>query len=390
MPNQFAKTLLAILFATNALLGEELDFGSRSPEFRAMDLRGNPISLPEGRTSVFEFGGTSCVPCIKFIPEMNALQERYPDVVFVSVFCERLDAVKMFAKGPGKSMRVRVAVDDSGRVRKDWLEAAGLEGIPQVFIVDGSGRLAWFGNPHADTLSNILRGVVDGTYDGRLERMRMQLQRRVEQEDQKQLEWVEKVNSVARLAYSCESPAESIALIDKALPEFAGSPERIRLSIMKLEFYQSVPKSRREAFQHALTLAVEAVKERNPFSYISACESMLSHCEFALAENRDSRLVDLALAVLLHESAPTNHVTLGSDEAIDYQAKRLAAIANARRLRGEHSVAMDELKKAIRMLRRRNLKDKPKWWLSEQEQTLSQLESRLSDWKKEAQSKVDE
>ena len=213
----------------------------------------------------------------------------------------------------------------------------------------------------------------------------MQLQRKVEKEDQKLFHWVEKVNSVARLAYSCETPAESIAVIDKALPEFAGSPERIRLSIMKLEFYQAVPKSRREAFQHALNLAVEAVNERNPNSYVSACESMLSHCEFALTENRDSSLADLALAVLLDESAPTNHVTLHPDADIDYQVNRLAAIANARRLRGERPLALDELRNAIRILRQRNLKDKPEWWLNEQEQALSQLESRLSDWEKKAQ-----
>ena len=389
MPSQIVKSLLiAILFTTPALSETELDFGSPPPEFAAIDLQGNPVgSTAKGKVSVVEFGGTSCGPCIKLIPEMNALQDRYPSVAFVSVFCENINAVKTFMKGPGKTMRVRVAVDESGRIQKDWLDAAGLQGIPQAFIVDSSGRLAWFGYPDTEKFSTILEKVVSGTYDGRLESMRMRLQRKVEEDRRKLSYWVAKVNDVSRRAYQCKTPAESIEVIEKALPEFAGSPERIRLSMMKLEFYQSLPNSRQEAFQHALSLAVEAVKERNPNSYVSACEFMLSHCEFALAENRDSRLADLALAVLLDKTATTNHVELHPDGQIDYQAKRLATIATARRQRGEIPLALEELGNAISILRSRDLKDKPKWWLDEQRQALSQLESKLADWKQEAKAR---
>ena len=386
MPSQVVNSLLVvILFTTPALSEAELDFGSPPPEFAAIDLQGNPIgSTAKGKVSVVEFGGTTCGPCIKLIPDMNALQDRYPNVAFVSVFCENINAVKAFMEGPGKTMQVRVAVDESGRIRKDWLDAAGLQGIPQAFIVDSSGRLAWFGYPDTEKFSTILEKVVGGTYDGRLESMRMRLQRKVEGDSRKLSYWVAKVNDVSRRAYQCKTPAESIEVIENALPEFAGSPERIRLSMMKLEFYQSLPNSRQEAFQHALSLAVEAVKERNPNSYVSACEFMLSHCEFALAENRDSRLADLALAVLLDETATTNHVALHPDGKIDYQVKRLATIANARRQRGELPLALEELRNAIAILRRRDSKDKPKWWLDEQRRALSQLESKLADWKREA------
>lgn len=376
---------VSMLLTATASFGGELNFGSPSPEFSAIDLRGNPIeNNAKGKISVVEFGGTTCIPCIKLIPEMNALQDRYPSVAFVSVFCENIKAVKTFMKGPGKTMQVRVAIDESGRIKKDWLDAAGLQGIPQAFIIDRSGRLAWFGYPDTDKFSTILEKVVNGTYDSRLENMRLRLQRKIEEDNRKLFDWVEKVNDVSQRAYECKTPTESIAVIDKALPEFAGSPERIRLSMMKLEFYQNVPNSRQQAFQHALNLAVEAVKERNPNSYVSACEYMLSHCEYALAENKDSRLADLALTVLLDKTATTNHVELRPDGQIRYQAKWLATIAAARRQRGELPLALEELRNGIAVLRKRDLKDKPKWWLDEHKQTLSQLESKLSDWEQES------
>lgn len=364
---------------------ETLSFGSPAPEFSGTMLRGEPIDgITKGDIHVIEFGGTKCVPCIKFIPEMNALQARYPDVVFVSVFCESLATVEPFMEGPGNAMRVRVATDDSGRMRKEWLDAAGLQAIPQAFIVDRSGRLAWFGYPDESEFGEILERVVQGNYDGRLEFVRTELNRKQEENRREQFNWIEKLDEFTARVYTCGTPQESIALIDKSMPEFANAPDKIRLSIMKLHFYKTLPGSRERSYQHALSLAVEAIGERNPHNYVSACTSMLSHCEFALPDNRDARLADLALVVLLDEAAVENHRELTEDGELDYQVKRLAAIANAHRLRGDLPRALEELERAIAISRQRDLENKKEWWLKRQKRTLLKLESQLTKWKEES------
>jgi len=378
-----AITVAMISAVPVALLGDDFSFGTKAPQFSATMFRGEPLlGIPKSAIHVVEFGGTTCVPCIKFIPEMNKLQRQYPDVIFVSMFCESLDPVKPFMDGPGKEMQVRVAADDSGRMRKEWLDAAGLQGVPQAFIIDRSGSIAWFGYPDEGVFVETLQKVIDGSYDGRLSQMQMELTRMLEEDRRKEHHWVDKINEVSRKAYACATPEESVALLDKSLPDFAGSPERIKLSIMKLDYYKTIPQSRERAYKHALSLAVEAIHERNPNSYVYACEAMLVHSEFALPENRDSRLIDLALAVLLDETAPTNHVKPHPDQANQYKVNRLVAIANARRLRGEWSDAVMQLSAAISVMQSLKLENKPDWWLDEHKRLLSHLESTAVAWQK--------
>ena len=379
----FAITVSMILVLPASLLGDDLSFGNKAPQFSATMFRGEPLKgILDGKIYVVEFGGTACVPCIKFIPKMNKLQQQYPDVIFVSVFCESLDTVKPFMDGVGKEMQVRVATDDSGRMQKEWLDAAGLQGVPQAFIIDRSGCIAWFGYPDDGVFAETLEKVVDGSYDGRLEQMRIELTRMREEDERKTHQWIEKVNEVSRKAYACETPEESVTFLDQTLPEFAGSPERINLSIMKLSYYEKIPQSRERAYKHALSLAFEAVNERNPNHFVSACEAMLRHSEFALPENRDSRLIDLALAVLLDETAPTNHIKLHSSQATQYRVNRLVVIANARRLRGEWKDARMQLNAANTIMKNVKLENKPDWWLDEHKRLLLDLESKAVEWKR--------
>ncbi|MGC4043608.1 MAG: TlpA disulfide reductase family protein [Armatimonas sp.] len=378
-----AVVVCALLpLAASALGDSELTFGSPAPEFKATMLRGGQVaSLARGQIYVIEFGGTRCVPCIKFIPKMNALQKRYPGVTFISVFCESPDAVKPFLKGPGKAMEVRIALDTaSGHMQKNWMNASGLLSIPQAFIVDKSGNLAWFGSPDQESFAETLGKVVNGTYDNQLDQMRMELQRKLGEENQKSFEWIEKVNEVVRRAYACKTPEESIALLDSSLPNFVGAPEHIVLSTLKLDFFKKLPQSRERAYQQALSLAVEAVNQRNPNYYVDATEAMLSHFESALPENKDRRLVDLALAVLLNESAPTNHIKLDADAEASYQVNRLAAIASAYHMRGEGPAAVSILERAIAKLQAQESSGKPQWWIDAKKDKLARLKSKLVAW----------
>jgi hypothetical protein len=72
----------------------------------------------------------------------------------VSVWEQDEDAeakVDSFVKDMGNKMDYAVARDTSANaMAKNWLQAAGVKGIPSAFIVDGSGKIAWIGHPMED------------------------------------------------------------------------------------------------------------------------------------------------------------------------------------------------------------------------------------------------
>ena len=74
--------------AADPITTSPLTIGSPAPELAAMTfVRGEAVKeIAKGSVHVVEFSGTTCGPCIRAIPEMNALQQQHPEVVFVSVF----------------------------------------------------------------------------------------------------------------------------------------------------------------------------------------------------------------------------------------------------------------------------------------------------------------
>src|SRR5581483_1624125 len=75
--------------------------------------------------------------------------------------------VAPFVKEMGDKMDYRVALDDAaggeGKMSKNWMSAAGQEGIPTAFIVNGEGKIAWIGHPME--MDKPLEQVVAGKYD---------------------------------------------------------------------------------------------------------------------------------------------------------------------------------------------------------------------------------
>lgn len=379
----FLSLSICTIIANSSLGGDQLSVGSPSPVFEiGKVLRGVPLAqLPQQKFSVVEFSGTTCVPCIKFIPEMNKLQTRYPDVLFVSVFCESEESVARFLAGAGKNISVTVALDSSHHMRTHWLEASGLPGIPLAFVIDRAGKIAWLGHPDDDGLRDVLSEILAGTFDPRFHTTRLALQRRLAEENQKSFQRIEKTNEISRQAYVSKTPAEAIALIDQALLEFKGSPEAIILSTLKLSFLGTLPNSSDTAYEHAMSLAVAALNTENPFYYLAACEEMLAHYEFALDENKNGRLVDLALLLLTHEDARQHHITLHSEQELDFEVRYQATLANAYRLRGELQRGIENLEKAVALLKESDSDKKPDWWVKQQQQTLTMMETRLLKWK---------
>jgi len=142
--------------------GQTLKVGDKAPPITAFKwVKGIPVSEPQkGKVYVVEFGATWCKPCIAAIPHLTALADKYKgEVEVVSFFVMELNnepedtknpiyvqRVEQFVARQGNKMGYTVAVDDPQKTMEHtWIKASGLTGVPQTFIVDKEGFIAWIG-----------------------------------------------------------------------------------------------------------------------------------------------------------------------------------------------------------------------------------------------------
>lgn len=135
-------------------------------------LSGEPVeSFAPGRVYVVEFWATWCGPCIKSMPHLNELANRYADEGLVVIATTKtdesntLDAIKNFASGPGKDYRFLYAACEGDAAYKAYMEDAGQQGIPCSFVIDRDGKLAYVGHPH--DLDYVLERVMAGKWRGK-------------------------------------------------------------------------------------------------------------------------------------------------------------------------------------------------------------------------------
>ncbi len=147
-------------------------------------LKGDPVSVFEkGTVYVVEFWATWCGPCIEGIPHLSALQAQYrdrgvkivginirelrrtPEGLYRHTFDEqaRID-VESFVREEGDRMAYTVAYDGAAKsMDEGWMQASGSGGIPNAFIVDRTGKIAWIGHPMV--LRMPLGEVAEGNWD---------------------------------------------------------------------------------------------------------------------------------------------------------------------------------------------------------------------------------
>jgi thiol-disulfide isomerase/thioredoxin len=137
-------------------------------------VKGKPTSsLEKGNIYVVEFWATWCGPCIRAIPHLSELQDKHQrdNVRIIGVAASergesdeaRLEKLRGFVSERDADMRYDVAFDADRSMANAWLRAAGLNTIPNSFIVDKQGRIAWIGSPTA--LDEPLAQVIEGTWN---------------------------------------------------------------------------------------------------------------------------------------------------------------------------------------------------------------------------------
>jgi thiol-disulfide isomerase/thioredoxin len=162
---------LLLLLLTATLSAAGLKVGDPAPTTRPEQmLQGEAVKeFKKGEVYVFECWASWCGPCVASIPHLNDLHQKMSKkgvvITGVNVWEAERDAVstqraKDFVKSQGDKMSYRIALGGKAFI-KDWLEAAGVTGIPHAFVV-ANGKIAWVGHPAELTLE-MLGDILTGS-----------------------------------------------------------------------------------------------------------------------------------------------------------------------------------------------------------------------------------
>jgi peroxiredoxin len=117
---------------------EEADRKLPDAQFKLADLDGKTWTLEScrGKFIVVNFWNTWCPPCVRELPDLEALSRRFKnDVVVLGLVDEEADLVREFVEK--NSITYPILLDKDGQARK----AFGVWGVPRTLVYDRAGKL---------------------------------------------------------------------------------------------------------------------------------------------------------------------------------------------------------------------------------------------------------
>ncbi|MEM6980667.1 MAG: TlpA disulfide reductase family protein, partial [Planctomycetota bacterium] len=198
---------------------------------------GEVTDFEEGNVYMVEFWATWCGPCVASMPHLAELQNQYRGEGFqiVSVSDEDLETVEQLLEQPYPDEEVTfgeltsaytLTVDPDGSVSRDYMEAAGQNGLPTSFIVGKSGLVEWIGHPMS--VDEPLAAILNDSWDREAYKEQLEFQQMLQTTMQK----------VQRLAGTGKFE-DAIKVIDKISTEIRDNtdPEIVellkRLNVLK-------------------------------------------------------------------------------------------------------------------------------------------------------------
>jgi thiol-disulfide isomerase/thioredoxin len=343
---------------------DPLAIGSPAPPLLVETwVKGDPVNgIEKGKVYVIEFWGTACAPCIKCMPHLTEVQRKHPDVIFVALSDEPERDIRDFVAKHDKDMGFRVAHDGKARMWKAWMKAADLQGIPTAFIVDGAGRVAWFGQ--AAKLDEPLRQILAGTFDPQLDVFRLRLQAAEKKQKRVENDRLDRYNAVVAVVEKRIEQGKWDAALT-AVEEASRDPRVDQQNLQSLKVYVLAcnPAKADEAMQFAVVVAAEM---RSKGGYDSASHS---RSYFHLASSlrgesdsfRDPRHADLAIALLEWATDDLPSITsLENRLVFEYEIHQLQASGHACRKRFEKAISHQE--SALALLPRINPQNRINGW----------------------------
>jgi cytochrome c-type biogenesis protein len=137
-------SLLVACAATGDDRAHAPEIGRPAPDYRAVSLQGDSVSLEQsrGRVVLLNVWATWCHPCREEIPVLQALHERHAarglELVGVSVDARgEEETIREFARD--FRMTYPLWLDPDERVQSTFLAI----GVPATFLIDRQGVLRW-------------------------------------------------------------------------------------------------------------------------------------------------------------------------------------------------------------------------------------------------------
>lgn len=99
----------------------------------------------EGKVVLVDFWGTWCGPCVRAMPQIQRLHDRYRDrgLVVVALSYEDTDTMKPFLKKNAYTMPI------ASDTKKRCVTAYGVKSWPTTFLIDKEGKIAYVGGPYS-------------------------------------------------------------------------------------------------------------------------------------------------------------------------------------------------------------------------------------------------
>ena len=128
-------------FIENTLRSRNLKKRDLAPNFNLQDVRGKGIKLPDykGKHILLTFWASWCGPCIKEIPTLLKIKEKYPSDKLEIISINLDDDSTSFSKAVQKYKMEWVHIFGNRSLRDTY----GVMGIPEVFLINKSGEIIY-------------------------------------------------------------------------------------------------------------------------------------------------------------------------------------------------------------------------------------------------------
>lgn len=134
----------------------QLEVGKSLPDYSFKDIDGNLWRSTELKEKivVFNFWFVACKPCQKEIPDLNALLEKYPEVVFLAISFDPKSKIENFLKNNKFDYQI---VSDARVIAEAW----EIQNYPTHLLIDQKGVIQFYkiGDDVGD-LEQAIKGIL--------------------------------------------------------------------------------------------------------------------------------------------------------------------------------------------------------------------------------------